>query len=329
MPEITALRARRGTGPAAWLLFGLLIAGVLAPVVANDRPILARVGGRIVTPALADLPLLGTLFASAETRSIDWGSAGPGVRILLAAPVPYSYRGIRLDEALRPPGRRHLLGTDALGRDLLARLIHGTRPSLAVGFGGTALALLLGGLLGGAAGLRGGIADLAVMRCADVVACFPPFILALAFVAAAGRGGLGPIVCAVALSRWAATARYIRGEILRHRGSDLWAAARATGGSLPGLAFRHLLPLLAPPLLVMAAFGVAYAIVLESGLSFVGLGVEPPAPSWGTILAEARGTLDAAWWPVFFPSLALLVVLGALCLAAERACGEPPGGLLA
>ncbi len=321
--------ARRGTGPAVWLLAALVLVGALAPLLANDRPLLALVGGSIVAPALSDLPLVGRLFGSSAGTAVDWRLAGSDSRILLRAPVPYSYRGVRLEEALRPPGRRHILGTDALGRDLLARLIHGTRPSLTVGLLATALALLFGGLLGGAAGIRGGLADTAVMRVVEIVSCFPPFVLALAFVAAEGGGGMGPLVGAVALSRWAATTRYIRGEILRHRGSDLWAAARATGGSLPRLALRHLVPLLAPPLLVTTAFGVAYAIVLESSLSFVGLGVEPPTPSWGTILAEARGTLDAAWWPVLFPSLALLLVLGTLCLAAERISGERPRGLLA
>ncbi len=321
MPD-RARRTPRAARPAVCLLAGLVAFGVLAPLIANDKPLLARIGGRIAAPALADLPLVGALFDSAGVRSVPWETPEVGAHVILRPPVPYSYRGIRLDEALRPPGRHHLLGTDGLGRDLLARLIYGTRPSLLVGFGATAIALLFGGLLGAAAGLRGGAVDLVVSRLADIVACFPPFILALAFVAAAGRAGVAPMVAAIALSRWTGTARYVRGEILRQSGSDLWAAARATGSSLPRLALHHLLPLLAPPLAVMAAFGVAHAIVLESGLSFVGLGVEPPAPSWGTILAEARTTLDAAWWPVLFPALALLAVLGALCLAADAASGK-------
>ncbi len=318
MPDLRA-RAPRGAGGALWLLAALIVLAVLAPLLANDRPLLARDGGRIVAPALRDLT--SGLFG--EPGAVPGLSPSPGdrVQVLLRAPVPYSYRGIRLDEALHPPDRRHLLGTDALGRDLLARLIHGTRPSLVIGFGATAIALLLGGLLGALAGLRGGATDLVVMRLADIIACFPSFILALSFVAAAGHGGIGPMLAAIALNRWTGTARYVRGEIMRQAGSDLWAAARAAGSSLPRLAVRHLLPLLAPALAVMAAFGVAHAIVLESGLSFVGLGIEPPAPSWGTMLAEARATLDAAWWPVFFPAAALLLVLGALCLAAERTRG--------
>jgi len=293
--------------------------GGLAPILANDRPILARAGGRLIWPALADLPGVGGLFDGPEVRATEWSAPGAGIRILLRPPIPFSYRGVHLDEALVHPGRRHLLGTDALGRDLLARVIHGTRPSLVVGFGATALALLFGALLGAAAGLRGGLLDLAVVRAVETVSCFPPLILAMAFVAAAGHAGLLPMVAGIALSRWTGMARYVRGEVLRRRGGELWAAARSTGASLPRAALRHLLPLLAPPILVMSAFGVAHAIILESGLSFLGLGVEPPAPSWGSILAEARGSLDAAWWPVLFPSVALMVVLAALCLAADEA----------
>lgn len=318
--------------PAAWLVLIMAAAGLFAPILANERPILARLQGRLVCPALAGIPLAGRLFDDPEARGVDWSgeaargrttaaAARPGVRVLLMPPVPYSYRGIRLDQVLLPPGRSHLLGTDALGRDLLARLIHGARPSLAVGFGATALALLFGFSLGALAGLRGGLVDLVVVRLIDVVACFPPFVLALAFVAALGRSGLLPLAAGIALSRWTTMARYVRGEILRHRGGEVWVAARAAGAGGPRLVVRHLLPLLAAPLWVMASFGVANAILLESGLSFLGFGVDPPAPSWGSILAESRATLDAAWWPVLFPSLALVAVLAALCAAAEGAAG--------
>ncbi len=313
---------RRGPAAAVGVLLILTLAGTLAPLVANDKPILATVNGRLAAPALADLPIAGRWFDTSLARQTAWDLPGPGVRVLLRAPVPYSYRGINLDEVLRPPGRRHLLGTDALGRDLLARLIHGTRPSLWIGLGATGLALLAGGLIGACAGLRGGLVDLLLMRLTDIVACFPPLVLALAFVIASGHSGIAGMMAAIALCRWTGTARFVRAEILRHADSDLWAAARAAGGSLPRVALKHLAPLLLPPLAVIAAFGVAHAIVLESSLSFVGLGVPPPDPSWGLILAESRPTMDAAWWPVVFPSLALVLVLGALCVVAERAAGS-------
>ncbi len=324
MPE-TPRRPAPRPGAAAWTIAALVTTGLLAPVIASDRPLVAVAGGRILAPALADLAIVGPLFDRPEIRTIGWHESRADVRVLLRPPVPYSYRGVSMDEALRPPGRRHWLGTDALGRDLLARLVHGIRPSLAVGFGAMAVALLFGGLLGAVGGLRGGVVDLLVVRLTDVAASFPAFILALAFAAAVGRPGLGPMIAGIALNRWTGVARYVRGEILRQRGGDLWASARASGASRARLVLRHLLPLLAGPLAVMASFGVAQAIVLESALSFVGFGLEPPAPSWGAILAEARGTLVAAWWPVCFTTIALVVVLGALCAAAERAAGTAAG----
>jgi len=318
--------------PAAWIVLAIAALGSLAPILANVRPIVASVDGRLVYPALADLPFAGRLFDDPAVRRVDWGApatasteAPAGARSLLMPPVPYSFRGVRLDQALLPPGRTHLLGTDALGRDLLARLIYGARPSLAVGFGATALALLIGFSLGSLAGLRGGLVDLVVVRIDDIVASFPPFVLALAFVAALGHSGLLPLAAGIALSRWTSMARYVRGEILRHRGGEVWASARAAGAGAPRLLMRHLLPLLAGPLWVMAAFGVANAILLESGLSFLGFGIDPPAPSWGSILAESRASLDAAWWPVVFPCLALVAVLAALCAAAEGASGAESG----
>ncbi len=327
MPE-----RRRRSIPGAAVALGLLglfvLMALLAPLLANDKPILARVDGRMLTPALADLPLVGALFEPRAGRLVSWDPPGPGVVTLLRPPVPYSYRGIRLEMALVPPSSTHLMGTDALGRDLLARLIHGSRASLAVGLMATTLALMLGTLLGLTAALRGGLVDLVLVRVADAVASFPPIVLALAFVAASGRNGLGPIVASIALSRWTAAARFVRGETLRHASSELWVAARSTGASVARLALRHLLPLLAPPLAVLAAFGVAHAILLESSLSFLGLGVAPPIPSWGGILAEARANLGTAWWPVLFPSAALLLVLGSLCLAGEAAAegGARQGG---
>lgn len=301
------------------VLAALLIAGLLAPLIASDKPLVAVVRGRPALPACTDLPLVGRLCDRPGLAAIDWSAPPAGARVVLRAPVPYSDRGIDLDEVLQPPGGRHLLGTDALGRDLLARLVHGARVSLLVGFGAGLLALLFGSGVGAIAGLRGGAVDHLVVRLTDIVSCFPAFILTLAFVAAAGRAGIGPLVAGIALTRWTGAARYVRGETLKRRGGDLWAAARAAGASGPRTFARHLLPLLAPPLLVMAAFVVAQSIILESGLSFVGLGVDPPTPSWGSILAEAQATAGAAWWPVVFPAASLLGVLGALCAAAESA----------
>jgi peptide/nickel transport system permease protein len=308
---------RRGAGAALAFLLALAAAGLAAPILATDRPLLARRGGVLVFPALADLPLLRGL---APTRAASQPDPVP-LEPLLRSPIPYSFRGIRLDETLRPPDRRHLLGTDALGRDLLARILHGIRPALLVGFAASAAGLLAGIALGAAAALRRGLLDLAIMRLVDTLACFPAFVLALAWVAASGRGGLPPLIAGIALSRVAGAARYVRGEILKQRGSELWASARASGCTGPRLLARHLLPILLPALAVIGAFGVAHAVVLEASLGFIGFGVDPPAPSWGSLLAESRHTLGVAWWPVLFPSLGLFLTLLSLCVLGERIAG--------
>jgi peptide/nickel transport system permease protein len=279
------------------LVGGLCAAALLAPLIANDRPILAWQEGRITFP-----------FAGGAWEPLAGGHA-------VWPPVPYSYRDVRLQEALQPPSSRHLLGTDTLGRDLLARIVYGARVSLLVGFGATLLALSLGAILGGAAGLQGGGTDLVLTRVIEVLGCFPSFILALALVTAAGGSGLAPLVTAIGLSRAAAAARFIRGEVHRWRGAGHFIAARAAGATLPRLATRHLFPLVAGPLAVQAVFGVAHAILLESSLSFLGLGVQPPTPSWGMILAEGRGTMEVAWWLVVFPAAALALTLATLSQA--------------
>lgn len=315
-----AVRARSGRlSPAGWFLAALLGAGLFAPLIANDRPLVARIDGRIAFPAFGDLFHFGGVSLPSGRPDVTWDSPSGGVTILIRTPLPWSFHGIRLEEALEPPGRRHWIGTDALGRDLLARLIHGARISVLIGVGATLAALGAGFAIGATAALRGGLVDLALVRLMDVFSCFPPFILALGIVAAGGRGGIWPVVAGIALNRWASMARYVRGEVIRQRSAEAWDAARAAGAAGPRLLLRHVLPLLAGPLAVLGSFGVVHAIVLEAGLSFVGFGVEPPAPSWGAMLAESRLTLDAAWWPVVAPAAALLLTLAALGTAADRA----------
>lgn len=268
--------------------------------------------GRRLLPGLIVLGLLGVFAVVAPLLEIGPAS-GAG------SAVGPSYSGIHLQEALLPPSLSHPFGTDALGRDLLARIVQGARVSLVVGFGATLLALVLGALLGGTAALRGGLVDLTLGRIIEVLGCFPPFVLALALVTVAGGSGLMPIVTAIGLSRSASAARFIRGEVQRRRGAGLWVAARASGAGLPRLAFRHLLPLAIAPLVVQAVFGVAQAILLESSLSFLGLGVQPPESSWGMIVAEGRTTLEVAWWPIVFPCVAIMLTLAGLEWAGSRA----------
>src|SRR5262245_27700556 len=200
---------------------------LLAPIVANDLPLALRdAAGGLHFPALTGAHAM----------------AAEGDRPMLWPPFRRSWREVRLEEALRPPSGEHPLGTDRLGRDLLARMLHGAQVSFAVGFGATLLALLGGILLGGAAGLRGGRTDLILSRLIETLGCFPALVLALALVAVGG-GGLGAMIVAVGIARTAATARFARSEAIRWRGTGIWLSARAAGSSGPAAALRHLLPL--------------------------------------------------------------------------------------
>jgi len=299
---LTSPASSAAPGRAPWkALISLSATVLLAPLLVDDRPILARgADGRLAWPALSGRP---------------WSDADG--RAIVSPPVRQSWRTVRLEEALEPPSSRHWLGTDALGRDLLARVLHGARVSILIGLGATALALGAGLLLGGAAALRGGLTDLALSRLIETLTCFPPFVLALALVAVRG-GGAASMIVAIGLARTASSARFARAEVFRWRGTGLWLAARATGSTHSRAAFRHLLPLAAGPLAVQAAFGVAQAILLEGGLSFLGLGMPAPIPSWGSILAEGRTTLEVAWWPVAVPAVGLAMVLGLLLRTADR-----------
>lgn len=211
------------------------------------------------------------------------------------------------------------MGTDSLGRDVASRLVHGFRVALIVGGLATAVALLVGILLGAAAGSGGRWVDLGLSRLIDLGACFPALVLALALVAAADRPGLWLLVTAIAATRWAGIARFFRGEVLRQRALPYCEAARAAGARRPHLLLRHILPNALSPILVTAAFSVSNAVLLEAGMSFLGLGVPPPAPSWGAILAEAQRQVRPSWWLVVFPALALFATVLGCNLLAEGA----------
>jgi peptide/nickel transport system permease protein len=200
---------------------------------------------------------------------------------------------IDLNRALAPPGPGHWLGCDSLGRDMLARLLWGARLSLGVSTAVVTLSLGAGGIIGGAAALAGGRIDAIVMRAVDVVLAFPGFLLAIALAAILGPG-LSDLVIALTAMGWTGYARLVRGEVLSLREREYVFAARALGAGSSRLLFRHLLPGIAGPLAVRATFGVGGIIVAEAALSFLGLGVRPPAPSWGNMLDAGRQFLLVA-----------------------------------
>ena len=212
---------------------------------------------------------------------------------------------------LRPPGSAHVLGTDALGRDLLSRVLHGGRVSLAIGVGVEAIAAAIGIALGLLAGYHGGWRDGALMRFTDVVMAFPSLILAIGLIAVFERPGLDKVAVVLAALGWTTIARVVRGEVLSVKERDFVQAARALGTPDALLMARHVLPNVAGPVIVTATIGVGSNMVAEAGLSFLGLGAQAPTISWGSMLAEGQTFLASAPWVAVFPGLALmLAVLG-------------------
>jgi peptide/nickel transport system permease protein len=238
--------------------------------------------------------------------------------VAVAAPLlAHDPNAIDLASRLAPPSAHHRFGTDDLGRDVLARMLHGARVSLAVGFCATALALIVGSFFGALAGYYGGAIDWIVSRVIEVVLCFPFLFLVLAIVALF-KPSIWTIMIALGLTSWTSEARYIRAEFLRVREMEFAQAARASGARDGRIIFRHLLPNSLAPVLVSASFGVANAILVESALSFLGLGVAVPMASWGSILSVAQTYIDYAWWLVLFPGLAIFTTVAAFNVIGDR-----------
>ena len=252
-----------------------------------------------------------------------WLSVGVMILLVLAtsallAPVlaPHDPMRQNLAQDLITYSGAHPLGTDKLGRDILSRTIYGGRISLIVGISTVALSLTIGFVIGSLSGFCGGWVDQAVMRLVDILMAFPGILLAIAFTAVLGPG-LDHVVLALCLIGWTSYARLVRGEILSLREREFVQAARALGCQPKRIILRHLLPNLLPPLLIQATFGLAAAIVAEGSLSFLGLGVEPPTPSWGSMLNDGRQFLLVAPHLTTYPGLALMVTVLALNLVGD------------
>jgi peptide/nickel transport system permease protein len=238
--------------------------------------------------------------------------------VSLAAPwlAPYDPGRIELQAVLMPPSAEHLLGTDILGRDVLSRIIYGARVSLKVGFVAIGLATLIGLLIGSIAGFYGGWADFWLMRLVDLMLCFPSFFLILAVIAIL-EPSIWNIMVVIGLTSWMGVARLVRAEFLSLREREFVVAAKALGASDVRLMMRHMLPNALAPVMVSATLGVAGAILTESALSFLGLGVQPPTPSWGNILTAGKDNIEIAWWLSLFPGLAILTTVMSYNLLGE------------
>jgi peptide/nickel transport system permease protein len=238
--------------------------------------------------------------------------------VALLAPwlAPYDPNAIDLKQVLMPPSAAHLMGTDTLGRDVLSRIIYGAQISLQVGFVAVGIATLVGLLVGALAGYYGGWVDQLLMRLVDLMLCFPTLFLILAVIAVLGPS-IWNIMVIIGLTGWMGVARLVRAEFLSLREREFVVAARALGASDARLIWRHLLPNALTPVMVSATLGVAGAILTESALSFLGLGVQAPNPSWGNILTMGKDNIEIAWWLSVFPGLAILVTVMSYNLLGE------------
>ncbi len=258
------------------------------------------------------IALMRQLMSQAPLMLIG-GTLVLGVALLaLLAPwiAPYDPTDIDVSVILMPPSWQHWCGTDTLGRDVLSRMLYGARVSLAVGFVAVGISLVLGLILGAVAGFFGGRTDSILMRITDMVLCFPTFFLILAVIAFL-EPSIWNIMIVIGLTSWMGVARLVRAEFLSLSRREFVLAAYSLGAGPVRLMWRYLLPNAMGPILVSAILGIAGAVLIESGLSFLGLGVQPPDASWGNILTDGKDNIQIAWWLSVYPGMAILTtVLG-------------------
>lgn len=260
--------------------------------------------GLIMLLLMIGVALAAPIIAPASPDRVD-----PAARLL--APLSRSAA-----DADHPRGALHVLGTDSVGRDSLSRLIYGSRLSLMVGFAAVLLGAFIGTLVGVLSGFFGGTIEAVTGWLIDVQLSFPFLLLAMFLLGAAGGGELA-VVCVLALATWVNYARIVRSQVLSIRNHGYVEAARSIGAGVPRLIFIHILPNTLTPLFVVASFSMAQAILTEASLSFIGLGLDPSLPSWGTMLNDGRDYLLSAWWISTMPGLAIGFTVMAVLMLGE------------
>jgi len=240
------------------------------------------------------------------------------VILALFAPClsPYDPFEINVDKILLPPSFTHPLGTDLLGRDVLSRMIYASRISLEVSLVAVGISIGIGVFLGSLAGYLGGIVDQIISRFIDIMLCFPTIFLILAVIAYLEPSIL-TIMIVIGVTSWMGVARLVRAEMMSLKERDFVLIAKVYGAETFRIIFKHLVPNALPPIMVSASLGLGQAILIESALSFLGIGVQPPIPSWGNILIEGKETLEVAWWLSIFPGFAILITVLAFTLLGE------------
>ena len=324
-PRVESYGARvwaelRATPRAIWglrVVLTLAVIALCADFVASDKPYYLSVDGHSYFPQARWMGVrLGLVEWPPELLGVDFRELARHADAAYWPPIPYASTEVDITgDVFEAPSTAHWLGTDALGRDVAAGMIHGTRISLTIGLVVVAIQATIGILLGGLAGYYGGWVDIALSRLFELMLGIPTFFL-IVTVAAIFPPSIYTIMVILGATGWVGIARFIRGEFLKVRSQDYVVAARALGISDARVMFRHILPNAVAPVLVSMAFGVASAILTESGLSFLGIGVPQHLVTWGSILSESRAS-TFAWWLAVFPGAAIFLTVTAYNLLGD------------
>lgn len=324
-------RRRKLSMAALYYVGFLVVVALLAPAIAGTKPVVCKYKGSLYFPALGyfNSTWENPVFFKDRFRKIYPGNLkSKDPESWAVWPLVYQdpYRRIREDEWPSQPGnpvgdegnpnRYNLFGTNQEGIDVFAQMVHGTTIALLVGFVSMGIASCIGITLGAIAGYLGGWVDTLISRLIEVVMCIPTLILILALIALLEKTTIWHMMAIIGVTGWTGIARLARAEFLKLRESDFVIAARALGVGWVRIVFRHILPNALAPVLVPITFGIASAILIESGLSFLGFGAPPPNPSWGTLLNSGRQNMNL-WWLIFFPGAAILLAVLAYNLIGE------------
>ncbi len=287
-----------------WIVLFLFVIALCAPLIANNKPYIIIKNNALYFPIIIDYKE----FEGVDFKKIDGYKLFP--------PIPYSYSEYDLNAIVVPPSSKHLLGTDEQGRDLAARMIYGTRVSIFVGFVAVFIYVTIGIIIGALAGFYGGWVDIIISRIIEIVMCFPTFFLILTILALWGQSLLN-VMIVIGITGWTGIARIVRGEFFKLREQDFAVASRALGAKDWWIIFKHILPNAMAPVMVSATFGIASTILIESSLSCLGFGVQPPTPSWGDILSQSRDFIDFAWWLTLIPGFAIFITITSYNVVGE------------
>ncbi len=323
---------KRELSMLALIYVGLLVVvAVFSPAIAGTKPIIVKYKGNIYFPAMAyfNAGWENPVFYKDKFRKRypeNLKQRDPNSWAVWPLVYQDPYRRVHEGEwpgqpgnptgAEGEPNRYNLLGTNQAGVDVFAQLVHGTRIALLVGFVSTGIAALIGIAIGAMAGYLGGWIDILLSRLIELVMCIPALVLILALIAVLENPTIWHLMAVLGVTGWTGIARLTRAEFLKLSKSEFVTAARALGAGQLRIMFRHILPNALAPVVVPISFGIAAAILIESGLSFLGFGAPPPNPSWGTLLNAGRSNLQM-WWLIFFPGLAIFLTVLAYNLIGE------------